>query len=151
MQKGTPISDRIGDYRVLRQLSVMGAVQVHLACEEGPGGFGRNVVLKIVPHASGGEAHDTEELAREATACAKLTHPGIVRTRRVFEHDNALVLVLEYVDGISLADLLARQATGSRRLFSDEAAFYVGLAICDALANAHATLDDNRVRAPIVH
>ena len=53
MQKGTPTSDRIGGYRVLHQLSVMGPVQAHLACEEGPEGFSRNVVLKIVPIGSG--------------------------------------------------------------------------------------------------
>src|SRR5215470_16548653 len=53
MQKGTPTSDRIGPYRVLKQLSVTGSVQVHLAREDGPSGFLRNVVLKIVLDASG--------------------------------------------------------------------------------------------------
>ena len=151
MQKGTPTSDRIGDYRVLRQLSVMGSVQIHLAREEGAGGFSRNVVLKIVPNAAGGEARDTQELVADARACAKLTHPSIVRTRHVFEHDNALVLVLEYVDGISLGELLERQVSQSERPFPDDAALHIGLSICDALAHAHATLDEKRVHAPIVH
>src|SRR5262245_39486031 len=107
MQKGTPTSDRIGPYRVLKQLSVTGSVQVHLAREDGPAGFLRNVVLKIVPDASGDGAKDIEELARETTACAKLTHPCIVRTRHFFQHDDALVLVVEYIEGVSLAALLA--------------------------------------------
>jgi serine/threonine-protein kinase len=151
MQKGTPTSDRIGSYDVLRQLSVMGSVQVHLGREEGPGGFARSVTLKIVPKASGPEAGDTEELIREATACAKLTHPCIVRTRQVFEHDNAVVLVLECVDGISLADLLARRGTDPRPAFSDDAALLIGLSVCDALAHAHAVLDEQHGRATIVH
>jgi serine/threonine protein kinase len=69
----------------------------------------------------------------------------------VFEHDNAVVLVLDYVDGISLADLLARQGAGSRRAFSDDAALHIGLSICDALAHAHAVLDEQRAHAAIVH
>ena len=93
MQKGTPTSDRIGGYRVLRQLSVSGPVQINLACEEGPDGFSRNVVLKIVPIGSGREADDTRELVREVTASAELTHPGIVRTHQIFRHGDAVVFV----------------------------------------------------------
>jgi eukaryotic-like serine/threonine-protein kinase len=150
MQKGTPTSDCIGGYRVLEQLSVMGSVQVHLAREEAAGESSPNVVLKILPKASGGEARDAQEIVREATACTRLTHPGIVRTRQAFEHDNAVVLVLEYVDGISLADLLARRVDGNTPL-PLQAALLIGLSICDALAHAHGMLNQKRVPAPIVH
>ena len=151
MQKGTSTWDRIGGYRVLRQLSVMGPVQVHLACEEGPESFSRNVVLKIVPIGSGREADDTRDLIREATASAELTHPSIVRTHQIFLHDDAVVFVLEHLDGISLAELLARHTTSWRRCLSDDAALYLGLCICDALAHAHAMVDEEGFRAPIVH
>jgi serine/threonine protein kinase len=151
MQKGTPTSDRIGGYRVLRQLSVMGPVQIHLACEEGPEKFSRKVVLKIVPIGSGREADDTRELIREVTTSAELTHPGIVRTHQTFLHDDAVVFVLEHLEGLSLAELLARHTTSWRRCLSDDAALYLGLCICDALAHAHAMVDEEGFGAPIVH
>src|SRR5690242_1753862 len=84
MQKGTPTSDRIGAYRVLRELSVTGPVQVHLACQDSPDGSPQNVVLKVVPNAPGRDAKDAQELIREGTACSRMTHPGIVRTSKVF-------------------------------------------------------------------
>lgn len=148
MQKGTPTSDRIGPYRVLKQLSVTGSVQTHLAREDGPSGFLRNVVLKIVPDASGEGAKDIEELARETTACAKLTHPSIVRTRHFFQHDDALVLVVEYIEGLSLSELLASRPIQGERVLSDEAALHVGVSICEALAHAHSMQDG---AAPIIH
>jgi eukaryotic-like serine/threonine-protein kinase len=151
MQKGTSTSDRIGGYRVLRQLSVIGPVQIHLACEEALEGFSRNVVLKIVPNGSGRDADETRELLDDVTACAELTHPSVVRTHQIFLHDDAVVLALEYLDGTSLAELLARHATTWRRCFSDDAALHVGLSICDALAHAHAMLDEEGFAAPIVH
>src|SRR5262245_48575212 len=107
MHKGSAASDRIGPYRVLKQLSVTGTVQVHLAREDGPAGSVRDVVLKIVPNASGEGAADIEELAREVRACAKLTHPSVVRTRHLFQHGNAWVLVVEHVEGFSLWTLLS--------------------------------------------
>src|SRR5262249_41516448 len=151
MQKATPTSDRIGPYRVLRQLSVMGSVQVHLACEEGPVESARNVVLKVVPNASGEGARDIEELASEARVCAKLTHPGIVRTRHFFQLDDALVFVAEHIDAISLSALLAAQEAKGQRAFSDDAAFYIGISVCDALAHAHAIEDEKGALTPIIH
>jgi serine/threonine-protein kinase len=151
MQKGTPGSDFIGPYRVVKQLSVTASVQVHLAREDGPGGFPRDVVLKVVPNVSGEGARDIEELTRETTTCALLTHPGIVRIRHFFQHDGALVLVTEHVDGIPLAALLAARANSKKRPISDDAVLHIGASICDALAHAHALDDEAGARAPIVH
>src|SRR5689334_23648320 len=138
MLRGNATSDRIGPYRVIQHLSVTGSVQIHLAREDGPGGFPRDVVLKIVPKVSGAGARDIEELTREATECAKLTHPSIVRIRRFFEHDDTLVLVAEHVDGVPLAALLASKAADGKRLLSDDAICHIATAVCEALSHAHA-------------
>ena len=69
----------------------------------------QNVVLKVVPNAPGRDAKDTQKLIRELTVCSRMTHPGIVRTRKVFKHADAAVLVVEHVDGVSLAELLAAE------------------------------------------
>jgi serine/threonine-protein kinase len=144
------LPDRIGPYQVLKQLSGAGAMPVYLAHEEGPLGVSRDVVLKMASASAGDDARDTKELGREATACAKLNHPGIVRTLHFFEHEGAPVLVLEYVDGVTLKDLLAAPGGRGRRL-DDEAAFHVGISILEALAHAHAMTDEQGRGAPIVH
>jgi serine/threonine protein kinase len=151
VRTGSVGSDFIGPYRVVRHLSVAGSVQSHLAREDGPAGFPREVVLKVVPKASGEGAADIEELTQEVTACAMLTHPSIVRTRHFFEIEGALVLVLEHVDGIALAALLADQTAKGKRVLSDDAVFHVGAAMCDALAHAHALDDETTTRPPIIH
>jgi serine/threonine-protein kinase len=149
MSSPTPIVDRIGPYRVVRALGSSGAASF-VAREEGPIGFTREVVLKLIANPTPEDGRIVKELAREATICSKLSHPNIIRTHDFFEHDNQLVLVLEYVDGVTLADLLSTLRQTGRRL-SDDAVFYIGVAVLDALAHAHAHLDDEGERAPIVH
>jgi serine/threonine protein kinase len=105
----------------------------------------------MVPKVSGEGAQDIEDLTREATECTKLTHPGIVRIRRVFEHDDALVLVGEHVNGIPLAAILASKAADGKRLLSDDAVCHIGVSVCEALAHAHAVDDQAAARAPIIH
>jgi eukaryotic-like serine/threonine-protein kinase len=149
MSSATPIVDRIGPYRVVRALGSSGAASF-VAREEGPIGFTREVVLKLVANPTPEDGRIVKELAREATICSKLNHPNIIRTHDFFEHDNQLVLVLEHVDGVSLAELMSSLRENGRRL-SDDAVFYIGVAILEALAHAHAHLDDEGERAPIVH
>jgi len=149
MSSPTPIVDRIGPYRVVRALGSSGAASF-VAREEGPIGFTREVVLKLIANPTSEDGSIVKELAREATICSKLNHPNIIRTLDFFEHDKQLVLVLEHVDGVNLAELLWSLRENGRRL-SDDAVFYIGVAILEALAHAHAHLDDEGERTPIVH
>src|SRR3954454_24582458 len=103
-----PAPGSLGPYRVIRPLGSSAGAKLFLACEEGPAGFTREVVLKI------GSAHSREgqppghDLAREAAIGSKLNHPNVARLFDAVEHDKGLALVLEYVDGTSLADLSSR-------------------------------------------
>ncbi|HKQ68208.1 MAG TPA: serine/threonine-protein kinase, partial [Polyangiaceae bacterium] len=141
--------DRVGPYRVVRALGSSGP-PAFIAREEGPVGFTREVVLKLVANPKPEDANAVKELAREATICAKLSHANIVRTLDFFEHQGHLALVLEHVDGLSLADLLARLRETGQRL-ADDAVFHIGVAVLEGLAHAHAHLDDEGERAPVVH
>ena len=124
MSSPTPIVDRIGPYRVVRALGSSGAASF-VAREEGPMGYTREVVLKLVANPTPEDGNIVKELAREATICSKLDHANIIRTHDFFEHDKQLVLVLEHVDGVTLAELLSSLRQNGRRL-SDDAVFYIG-------------------------
>ena len=141
--------DRLGPFRILHALESEGAASF-VAREEGPVGFCRDVVLKVVPEADPAHAFAAEQLAREATLGSRLHHPNIVRTHDFFARDGRLVLVLEHVQGSTLAQLLAALRPRGERL-SDQAAIYIGVAVLEALAHAHAQVDAAGAQAPIFH
>ncbi|MFB7516919.1 serine/threonine-protein kinase [Streptomyces sp. NPDC056144] len=70
---------------------------------------------------------------KEARAAARITHPGVVTVHDVLEHDNRPWIVMQYVDGPSLADAAKEAGTIEPR----EAA-RVGLHVLGALRAAHA-------------
>ena len=126
---------------------LLGRYRVMSSC--GTGGFGtvltcwdtrlqRRVAIKRMPLAirgvySGGAATMSEALA-EARTSSMLAHPNIV-TMFDFENDHDYAyLVMEYVDGMTLAELLSRVEGGT--LTADECAYMVR-SLCDALAFAH--------------
>jgi serine/threonine protein kinase len=97
---------RIGDrYRVIERLGTGGMATVWLAEDER---LGRRVALKRL-HL--GFAPDVEErFKREAKLGASLTHPNVVGVYDVVNHQDEVVLVMEYVDGQTLAEVLSAGA-----------------------------------------
>lgn len=114
----------------------------------GRGGFGtvctcwdtrlqRRVAIKRMPLAAETGTTAAEALAEARTACM-LGHPNIV-TVFDFESDGTFAyLVMEYVDGLNLAELLARVEGG--RLTPDECAH-----VLDSVARALSFAHENRV------
>ncbi len=95
----------IGSYRILDQLGSGGMGQVFLAEHVR---MERLVALKILPPAAYDDSTARARFFREARAAAKLDHPNIVRIYDLCEENRILYLVLEYVDGTSLQQIVAR-------------------------------------------
>ena len=98
---------RLGHYSVTALLGEGGMGQVWQATDTQ---LNRQVALKILPEAF---ADDPERLARfqrEAQVLASLNHPGIAPIYGIEEADGTRALVLELVDGPTLADRIARGA-----------------------------------------
>ncbi|MFJ4919917.1 protein kinase [Streptomyces sp. NPDC088725] len=70
---------------------------------------------------------------KEARAAARITHPGVVTVHDVLHHDDRPWIVMQYVDGPSLADTVKEAG----RIDSGEAA-RIGLQVLGALRAAHA-------------
>jgi serine/threonine protein kinase/Tol biopolymer transport system component len=119
---------RLGPYEILSALGAGGMGEVYRARDTK---LGRDVAIKVLPDAL---AHDPERLARferEAKTLAALNHPNIAHIHG-FEDSTAVpALVMELVEGPTLAD---RIATGARPI--DET-LKVAAHIADALAAAH--------------
>src|SRR5437588_215307 len=96
----------IGKYKVLEPLGAGGMGTVYL-CEHKL--MRRRVAIKILPFAKAKDPSYLERFYREARAVAALDHPNIVRAHDI-DHDGKLhFLVMEYVDGASLQDIISKR------------------------------------------
>jgi serine/threonine protein kinase len=100
--------------------------------------LGRHVALKRVGMFPGGSSPDLVRAEREAKLAAKLNHPHVVAVFDFLTDGDAQWLVMEYVEGVTLAELSKKR----RGLPPDEAAPLIRQA-AEALAAAH--------KAGIVH
>jgi eukaryotic-like serine/threonine-protein kinase len=120
---------RLNQYEVTAHLGAGGMGEVYRARDTR---LQRNVAIKILPSLF---ATDTERLTRferEAQVLASLNHPHIAQIYGVEESAGVLALVMELVDGPTLAEMIA--AAGG---LSIEDALDVARQITDALEAAH--------------
>jgi len=118
----------LGRYRTRRRLGAGGHGAVWLAWDEH---LEREVALKVIPSDESGPGIGRAE--REARVAARMNHPGIVSLFELGRDDEAFYLVSELVRGATLADLLRAGALSDRDLAR------IGIALCEALAYAHAS------------
>src|SRR5262245_16980156 len=98
---------RLGPYEIVAPLGEGGMGEVYRATDTT---LKRDVAIKVLPDAM---AHDTERLARferEAQILASLNHPCIAYIHGLEQADGAKALVLELVEGPTLADRIAQGA-----------------------------------------
>jgi serine/threonine protein kinase len=112
-------------YRLRRRLGTGGFATVWMARDER---LDREVAVKILAR----ERVLGGRFEREARAAARLSHPGIVTLYEAAVDDEGAYLVSELVHGTTLDRLLAEGR------LSDRDVVQVGIALCDALAHAHA-------------
>src|SRR3954454_18360462 len=119
-----------GRYELEREIGRGGMGAVWLARDEV---LGRDVALKRIGMAPGGSTPDLARAEREARLAARLNHPHVVAGYDLVTDDGEQWLVMEYVEGTTLAALVHRDGS----LSPDTAAALLAQA-ADALAAAHA-------------
>lgn len=117
-----------GSYIVESRLGMGGMGEVFLARDER---LQRKVALKRIREDLEVDPRRLERFRREARAVAGLSHPAIVQVFDVVSTDSGDCLVMEYVEGPSLAELLA---DGPLDL---DQALRLGMEIAQGLAEAH--------------
>ncbi|MDD9934905.1 MAG: serine/threonine-protein kinase [Myxococcales bacterium] len=139
----------IGRYEILAQIAQGGMGSVYLARLEGVGGFQRLFAIKLLhPHLAA-EERFISMLLDEARLAARIHHPNAVGILDVGECPYGHYLVMEYVDGFTLGDVLTHdEVQGTRRL-------RLGLRILadamNGLDAAHRLQDDEGNPLQIVH
>ncbi len=97
----------IGSFQIVRELGRGGMGEVYLARDTR---LERMVAVKALPAHLASDADRLARFEREAKALASLNHPGIGAIYGMEEADGHLYLILEYIDGETLADRLARKS-----------------------------------------
>jgi hypothetical protein len=127
-----------GEYAAGEDTLVLGRYELRERL--GAGGFGvvwrahdellrREVAVKRIALPTD---EDGERAAREAQAAARLSHPAIVALYEACTDEHDFYLISELVEGPTLAELIDADA------LADEEVLEIGIALCDALAHAHA-------------
>lgn len=127
LEPGTLVNDR---YTIIEQIGLGGMAVVYRARDEK---LGRDVTFKVLR-----EEHlsDNEFIKRfnvEARAAASLSHPNIVSVYDVGNDGDIYFIVMEYIDGCTLKDLINRKAP-----FSNQEVISISLQVASALEHAHA-------------
>ncbi|HVC86867.1 MAG TPA: protein kinase [Gaiellaceae bacterium] len=124
---GGASSDR---YVVERTLGRGGMASVYLARDQS---LDRLVALKVLAEHLADDDVFRDRFLREGRLAAKFVHPNVVRVYDVGEDERGPFIVMEYVEGETLADELQRRG----RLPATEVVS-VGIQVCSALEAAHA-------------
>jgi tRNA A-37 threonylcarbamoyl transferase component Bud32 len=122
------VGQRVGAYEVLSPLGAGGTSEVYKARDTR---LGRTVAVKVLSPAYADDAAWRQRFERESRALAALSHPHICQVFDVGRQGDVDFLVMEYLDGETLA---VRLASGPLPL---DQALRHGIAIADALTQAH--------------
>lgn len=141
-------SQQVGRYRLLAPIASGGTATVYLGRSEAIGGFSRTVAVKLLhPHLLNDSSSEaSKEFLEEAKLSARMQHPLIVPVLDVGESEQGFYLVMEYVDGASLAELLRLESKLPRRI-----AGRILIDVLEALQAAHSAVDDRDLSLGIVH
>jgi len=119
----------IGTYKIVLELGHGGMGKVYKAHDVS---LDRPVALKVLPPHMAQEEEFIKRFSREARACAKLNHPNIVTVYGVGRHDDLYFIAMEFIDGDSLAGLMAKSGK-----FDTHRALEIIRQAAEALAEAH--------------
>ncbi|MGE5277433.1 MAG: protein kinase domain-containing protein [Acidobacteriota bacterium] len=125
---GIPAGSRLGPYEILAALGAGGMGEVYRARDMR---LERTVAVKVLPQQLSSSAEFRQRFEREAKTISQLSHPHICALYDVGSEGEVEYLVMEYLEGETLAQRLAR---GPLPL---EQTYRFGIEIADALDKAH--------------
>jgi eukaryotic-like serine/threonine-protein kinase len=141
---------RVGRYLLAARLASGGMSSVHLGRLVGAAGFGRTVAIKqLHPHLAE-EREFVSMLLDEARLASRVRHPNVVSVTDVVQAEGQLLLVMDYVPGVSMAELL-RLALDDGRPLPLPIVSAIGCGILHGLHAAHEATDERGRPLGIVH
>ncbi len=142
--------DRVADYEIVARMKAGGMATLFLGRRTGASGFSKPVAIKVVhPHLADDPSF-VEMFVDEALLCARIQHPNVVHVEELRESNGTHLLVMEYVAGCSLGQLLRALAKRQRRM-TPELAVHVAIHVLDGLHAAHELKNEHGAPMEVVH
>jgi ABC-type multidrug transport system ATPase subunit len=135
-----------GRYRIHDEIAAGGMATVHLGTIRGPFGFSSTVAIKRLHPAFARDPQFVTMFLDEARLASRVRHPNVVPVLDVIAEDGELALVMEYVEGESLARLVA-----SASAVPISVAVAIVAAILHGLHAAHEARDEQGAPLGLVH
>jgi serine/threonine-protein kinase len=140
---------RLGPYTLLETIARGGMATVHKARRQGP--TAKIVVVQAMLPSLAENAERVELFFAEARLSAQLEHPNIAQVIDFGVDDGTPFLVMELLDGLTVAEVAQRLAARGRRRFPVGAALTIARDVGHALAYAHNFVDAEGERRQIIH
>jgi serine/threonine-protein kinase len=139
---------RSSRYELLVRIASGGMATVYLGRLRGAVGFWRLVAIKRAHAHLAEDAAFSRMFMAEARLASRIHHPNVVPVQDVEQLQNELLLVMDYIEGAALSDLLA---SASRPSLSPGIAIRIILDACAGLHAAHQLTDDAGTPLELVH
>ncbi len=142
--------EKFGKYMLVQKLAAGGMAEVFLAREFGISGFQRILAIKrVLPHLAVNEEF-IEMFTEEARLSAQLSHQNIVQVYDFGIVDDSYFIAMEYIDGLTLNDMLDPGVLPDDVLDLD-LALLIMCELCQGLGYAHDKRSLNNEPLNIVH
>ena len=123
------LGQSVGHYEIVRKIGAGGMGVVYEALDTQ---LGRRVALKFLPPEMAQDSNLLGRFQREARAASSLNHPNICTIHAIEQHERRHFIVMELLEGVSLAHKMGRQPMEMDKLLP------LAIQMADALESAHA-------------
>jgi serine/threonine-protein kinase len=141
---------RLANYDLVRKIAAGGMAEIFLARKWGDGGFFHDVVIKRLYTHLAEHERQLRMFQDEARLLSQLSHPNIPQVYDVGRADGFWYIAMEYVEGLTVADLW-RLGAKSGQVMPLNVAVAIVVQACDALHHAHERKDRAGRALRIVH
>jgi serine/threonine-protein kinase len=118
-------------YELVGRLDQGGMGEIFLARMAGTAGFSREVVIKRLRRALAAEPQAVSAFVEEARLLASMSHPNVCQVHDLVAEEGQLYLVMEYLHGLPLSEVIARGPIALRELCG------IAVQVCEGLHHVH--------------
>ncbi|MEX1368579.1 MAG: protein kinase [Nannocystaceae bacterium] len=145
-----PSMDRMGHYELITRLAAGGMGEVFVACRRGEQGFHRTVAVKRIRPQFSSDSEFIRMFLNEARLASRLDHPNIVHVQDFGRSGDDYYMVMEYLHGASLLELV-RASAQAEQAFPLDHALTAMAGLLAGLHHAHELSDDDGRPLEVVH
>ncbi|MCA9582364.1 MAG: protein kinase [Myxococcales bacterium] len=145
-----PANSQFGKYTLVERIAVGGMAEVFLALEPRPAGEPRSVVVKRMLPSIAAEPGARDMFLAESRLGKLIAHPNVVEVIGVGEEGEQPYLVLEYVRGLDLWQLM-RWMMREGKTFDIPLALYILKELLQGLQAVHGATDETGAPLQVIH